>query len=110
MVDRVAKSDEFVLGILHVKVACVATSIESGKQVAQGWSASSGPGLSELNVVAQSFKSMHATIRSLVVMNFTSYLCLGELGLADLHRLCSEEEFPSNSGVEGATLARPRQS
>ncbi|CAI9291660.1 unnamed protein product [Lactuca saligna] len=60
VVDRVVKSSKFVLGIRRVKAACMAAGVEMGKQV----------GFFETD--------------------FMSYLRLGELGLVDLHQLCSE--------------------
>lgn len=52
---------------------------------------------------------MQAAIKSFSEKDFASYLCLGKLSLVDLHRLCSEkEEFASDDGANGATLALPR--
>ncbi|CAI9268405.1 unnamed protein product [Lactuca saligna] len=83
MVDRVVESSEFVLGIRCVKVACVAA--------------------------ARSVEAMQAAIKAFSGMDFASYLCLGKLSRADLRRLCfEEEEFASDGGPEGVTLALPR--
>ncbi|CAH1433138.1 unnamed protein product [Lactuca virosa] len=90
-------------------VACVAAGIKSGKQVARGWPTSGGLGLSEPNGVARSVEAMQASIRAFAETDFVSYLRLGELGLANLRQLYSEEEeLASDGGVEGADLARPR--
>lgn len=55
-------------------------------------SSGSGSGPSESSIVARSTNSMHAAIRAFAETNFTSYLRLGELGLADLRQWYSEEE------------------
>lgn len=110
VVDHVVKSSDLTLGIRSVKAACVAASIESGKQVTRGWPASGALGLSNPKAMARSVEVIQATIRAFSELNFMSYLRLGELGLADLHQLSSDDEdFASNDGVKGAALARPCQ-
>lgn len=60
--------------------------------------------------MAQSIDAMHAAIKAFAKTNFSSYLRLGELGLADLHQLCSkEEELVPDGGVEGAASTQPFQ-
>lgn len=85
VVDRVVKSSDLTLGIRSVKVACMAASIESGKQVTRGWPASGALGLSNPKAMARSVEVIQATIRDFSEMNFMSYLRLGDLGLTNLH-------------------------
>ncbi|CAH1421206.1 unnamed protein product [Lactuca virosa] len=75
-----------------MKVTYVAAGVERGKQVVLVSSSGSGSGPSEPGVVARSTDVMHTSIRSFAETDFISYLRLGELCLADLHQLCSEEE------------------
>ncbi|CAH1428108.1 unnamed protein product [Lactuca virosa] len=71
---------------------------------------SSSHGSSDLDFAAQSVDAMHAAIRAFAETYFASYLCLGELRLADLRQLCSqEEELVPNGGVEGAASTQPCQ-
>ncbi|CAH1426963.1 unnamed protein product [Lactuca virosa] len=101
---------EFALGICHVKAACLAAGVENGKQVARTWSAGNSLGSSDPNVVAQSIDAMHAAIRAFSETDFVSYLRLGELSLADLRQLYSEEEeHVLDGGVGGTALTQPRR-
>lgn len=43
---------------------------------------------SEPSFVAQSFDTMHSSVKAFLEMNSVSYVRLGELDLAELHQLC----------------------
>ncbi|CAH1427092.1 unnamed protein product [Lactuca virosa] len=74
-----------------------------GKHAALVLSSGSGSGPSEPGVMAQSTDAMHAAIRDFAGTDSASYLRLGELGFADLHQFCSEEEDDvPDEGVEGS--------
>ncbi|CAH1433692.1 unnamed protein product [Lactuca virosa] len=61
------------------------------------------------DTMAQSVDAMHAAIRAFAETDFASYLRLGELGLADLRQLCTEEEeHVPDDGVWGTALTQPR--
>ncbi|CAH1452683.1 unnamed protein product [Lactuca virosa] len=82
--------------------ACVAASVERGKQAVLVLFSGSGSGPSESGVVVRSTDAMHASIRAFVEIDFASYLWLGDLGLADLRQLCPEEEDAiPDDGVKG---------
>ncbi|CAH1450884.1 unnamed protein product [Lactuca virosa] len=101
---------EFTLGICRVKAAYVAVGIERGKQMAQVWSAGSGPGSCDPDATERSVDIMHAAIRDFAKTGFVSYIHLGELSLANLRQLCSEEEeLVSDGGADGAASTQPRQ-
>ncbi|CAH1413299.1 unnamed protein product [Lactuca virosa] len=94
---------EFTLGIRRVKAVCVAVGVERGKQAVLVLSSGSGSGPSESGVVARFTDAMHAAIRAFAETDFASYLRLGELGLANICQLCSEnEEVVPDDDVEGS--------
>ncbi|CAH1450886.1 unnamed protein product [Lactuca virosa] len=90
--------------------AYVAVGIERGKQLAQVWSAGSGPGSCDPDAAERFVDVIHAAIRDFAKTGFVTYLHLGELSLANLRQLCSEEEeLVSDGGADGAASTQPRQ-
>ncbi|CAH1443482.1 unnamed protein product [Lactuca virosa] len=93
-----------------MKEAYVVVGVKKGKQVARMQSVGNSPGSSDPDAEAQSINAMHAAIKAFVKADFASYLHLGELGLADLRQLCSEEEEHVPDGSIGGTAStQPRQ-
>ncbi|CAH1447557.1 unnamed protein product [Lactuca virosa] len=98
-------------GALSVAGPSYLCAAEKGKQMARAWSAGNSPSSSDSDVAAQSIDAMHVAIKAFSETDFTSYLLLGKLGLADLRQLCSEDEkHVSDGGAGGATSTQPRHS
>lgn len=90
--DWVIKNVDFLLGVRRIKAACMAAGVEGGKQVVRVQVATVKFTLGEPSAVVEHTQAMHASVKTFMDTNFTSYLRLGELNVEGFCRLCSDSD------------------
>ncbi|CAH1445154.1 unnamed protein product [Lactuca virosa] len=90
-----------------MKVVYMDASVEGGKQVVREKVATGKFILGEPSALVEHTQAMHASLKTFVNTDFSSYLRLSELDMEGINRLCSDSDAEDNQPEFSSYKVRP---